>query len=498
MNSTQGKRYKAGHWELSREQFIREPRLHHRGFSLPVLNVTVTTELPTAGVLPAHKPPYDYLVVVFAAFEHAGINYTLLRGEDELRAGVGDLEVDLLVARADLPRLAEILAQRGFVELPNWGHAPHHFFLGFDERSGSWLKFDAVTELCYGTPVRALRLDLASACLQQRQRRAPAYALAPEYAFLTLLLHGLLDKSDFREARRENLLTLFRQVRCAPDTAARCQALVEKLLAPALPWKVLENHLSRQDWHHLLQLRHKLAQHLRRRQRRAALRRTISCYTLRRLRPLLFALRRRGLFIALLAPDGAGKSTLAQSLRRDFGLRAQLIYMGTNIAASTVGLPTTRWLHHMLKKSHAPKPLRLLFKPISYCNRVTELWYRIAFAQWQRLRGKFVVFDRYVYDSWIAKPATTTLKRLRRKLLEAGWPKPDLVILLDAPGELLFRRKGEHSPEWLEQQRQAYLALQKHLPQMRVIDATRNAEAVRRAVLALIWKEYSGNGIGHH
>jgi hypothetical protein len=30
-------------------------------------------------------------------------------------------------------------------------------------------------------------------------------------------------------------------------------------------------------------------------------------------------------------------------------------------------------------------------------------------------------------------------------------PPPDLTVLLAAPGEVLFERKGEHSPEYLDQ-----------------------------------------------
>lgn len=453
------------------------------------MNTTVISQSQPEAATPARLG--NFLAALFADFEHAGIIYALLRGYGEWREALDHLEVDLLVASADLSRLAKMLSTKNFVELPNWGHAPHHFFLGFDQHSGIWLKFDVVTELRYGAPVRALRVDLAGACLQQRQRRDPTFVLAPEHELLTLLLHGLLDKKELRAARRERLLVLFREAQSTAQAATRCRNLVEKFLAPALPWKTLETLLQREDWQSLLQLRHKLARRWRGLQRGAALRRTISCYMLRRLRPLLFALRRRGVFIALLAPDGAGKSTLAQTLKRDFGVKARLIYMGTNLAASTVGLPTTKRLHRIMKDSRTPKLLRLLLKPFNYLNRVAELWYRIAYAHGQRLQGKFVVFDRYVYDSWIARPATTWAKRMRRKFFEAGWPQPDLVVLLDAPGELLFRRKGEHSPEWLEQQRQAYLALQKHLPQMRVLDATMSAEQVRRETTAMIWAVYA-------
>lgn len=435
---------------------------------------------------------FAFIATTFAALEQAAVKYALLRGYDELREARDQLEADLLVAPQDLPRLATTLAQRGFVALPNWGHAPHHFFLGFDRASGSWLKLDVVTELCYGAPVRALRVDLAEACLLQRERLEPTYVLAPEHELLTLFLHCLLDKNNFREERRARLLELFEVIQSERRLQERCQALVTQHLSPALSWDDLQKCLAQNDWSALLKKRKAVALRMENTQRFAVWRRKAHVNFMRRLRPLLFAFRQRGLFIALLAPDGAGKSTLAHALKKDFGLKAQLIYMGTNMTALNVCLPSTKWLHRVLKKSRAPKLVKLLLKPVNYCNRILDLWYRVAYAHSQRLRGKFVVFDRYVYDSWIAKPATTWAKRMRRKFLEAGWPTPHVVILLDAPGELLFRRKGEHSPEWLEQQRQAYLALQKQVPQMRAVDAMMSAEEVRREVIALIWESFRG------
>jgi thymidylate kinase len=66
-----------------------------------------------------------------------------------------------------------------------------------------------------------------------------------------------------------------------------------------------------------------------------------------------------------------------------------------------------------------------------------------------------------------------------------------LVLLLDAPGELLFARKGEHSSDFLEQQRQAYHGLREKIPQMVIVDATRDAERVRRDVTSCIWRGYA-------
>jgi thymidylate kinase len=108
------------------------------------------------------------------------------------------------------------------------------------------------------------------------------------------------------------------------------------------------------------------------------------------------------------------------------------------------------------------------------------------------VRGRLILFDRYVYDGQLNATRKRSLKtRARRWLLSAAAPKPDLVVFLDAPGEVLYARKGEHSPAILEQQRQHYLGLREHIPQMVVVDATRDAEQVRRSVTSLIWRGYA-------
>jgi thymidylate kinase len=200
-------------------------------------------------------------------------------------------------------------------------------------------------------------------------------------------------------------------------------------------------------------------------------------------------MRRRGLSVVLLAPDGAGKTTLAHELTHDAYLRARLIYMGTNLNACTTSLPTTRWLREGVTTLYGSK-LRLerLLKGLGFGNRLVEQWYRCGLGLYHKLRGRFVIFDRYVYDSWLAPRVVG--KRLRRWLLEQIYLAPDLVIVLDAPGALLHKRKGEHTPDRLEQQRQAYLGLQTQVPNLVVVDATRTAHAVRREVTTLIWHAY--------
>jgi thymidylate kinase len=111
----------------------------------------------------------------------------------------------------------------------------------------------------------------------------------------------------------------------------------------------------------------------------------------------------------------------------------------------------------------------------------------------KRARGRFVIFDRYTYDALLpSRQPLSRWQRLRRWILAYACPAPDLIVMLDAPGEILFARKGEHSAEYLERHRQAYLNLRQRFPQMIVVDAARDAEDVRRAVTSHMWRGFAG------
>jgi thymidylate kinase len=64
-------------------------------------------------------------------------------------------------------------------------------------------------------------------------------------------------------------------------------------------------------------------------------------------------------------------------------------------------------------------------------------------------------------------------------------------VVLDAPGAVLFARKGEHSPGLLETWRQGYLDLERAdlATDVHVVDATRPPEAVVAEVSRLVWRQ---------
>jgi thymidylate kinase len=71
-------------------------------------------------------------------------------------------------------------------------------------------------------------------------------------------------------------------------------------------------------------------------------------------------------------------------------------------------------------------------------------------------------------------------------MLKRVFPRPDLVIFLDAPAEMLFARKGESTIEALDQKRREFLALRSVFSGFHVVDATQPTDAVVRDVVTTI------------
>jgi thymidylate kinase len=201
---------------------------------------------------------------------------------------------------------------------------------------------------------------------------------------------------------------------------------------------------------------------------------------------------RRGMTIVLLGPDGAGKTTLARGLVARPDLGARRFYMGTNPRAREATFP--RWQSSRIRSdapagegAPGPGPRRLTFP-----RRLVGQWYRYAFAHLHRMRGGTVVFDRYILAPRILRSPRSRGESFRRWLLRLGAPRPDLVVILDAPAETLFRRKGEHDVQRLAEMRRDYLRLGRTLPGAVVVDAGADPDSVLAGVVGLIHQRKSG------
>ena len=94
-------------------------------------------------------------------------------------------------------------------------------------------------------------------------------------------------------------------------------------------------------------------------------------------------------------------------------------------------------------------------------NRLAEEWFRQILSWVYQTLGYVALYDRhFLFDfHTIGKPGQTPRlsDRLHVWLLRSLYPRPDLIIFLDAPPEVLMARKGEATLDYLELRRRAFL-----------------------------------------
>jgi thymidylate kinase len=278
--------------------------------------------------------------------------------------------------------------------------------------------------------------------------------LAPGDAFWALLLHCLLDKGAIPEHYRERL----RAGAQAPES------VLTQTIRSHASW--LRDAVGLGEWTAVEQAGPAVADAWvgSRGDRVRARRRRI----VRRMRAPTLLRRRFGLSVALLGPDGAGKSTLAAGIERAWPFPVQPVYMGLWKSGDNPG-------------SELPVVAQLL--------RAPKAWVRYLTGLQAQLRGRLVIYDRYVHDA--RRPPTPPwvgLKRIYMWVLARSVPAPDLLVLLDVPGSVSYGRKAENTLEEAERERHEFLAVARALPAIHVIDATQAADRVRADTLRLIWE----------
>jgi thymidylate kinase len=226
--------------------------------------------------------------------------------------------------------------------------------------------------------------------------------------------------------------------------------------------------------------------------------------------------------VAVIGPDGAGKSAVTRRLQKSLPLPVKYIYMGVNLESSNLVLPTTRIILELKRwgggrpdMTGPPDPTRVKIAPqnnfkrlvkdvkmnLRLANLMAEEWYRQIVVRNYLRHGYIVISDRhffcdyYAHDIAVDRSQLPLARRVHGVILDRYYPRPDLLICLDAPGDVLFARKGEGTPAMLEARRQEYLQLRDAVPHYVLVDATKSLDAVTQETSEII-VEFHANQIG--
>jgi thymidylate kinase len=426
---------------------------------------------------------HPLLAEVFTSLDNADIAWCLLRGEAALAAPTGD--IDLLVAPHQMAAMETALAPLTVVPVERWGIGGHRMFFGYHPATDLFIELDVEPELDYGPQASflvnwlqpSIRTGVASACLARRRRVGDVWILHPDDAFWSLLLHCIVDKAAVAERHRMRLMELAGE---AADDGP-FGSLVGRICPLGWDARRVIDTAAAGNWEALVALGPELP---RRATAARPIRAAASAFGRGLGRFSTTALRMRGgrgFSVALLGPDGAGKSTLSAGLVEHIGtaLPTRLVYMG-------------------LWQGEEGQARSLMAAGLAAAGRPVKVWRRYLEARLHRALGRLVIFDRHAYDALLPPdPPLVWAKRLFFGFLAHAAPGPQLVLVLDLPSDVTIKRRPEEDPEHVRAMRGQYLALAERLPQAQLINGDQTPEAVRIEATARIWGAWAARHAKH-
>lgn len=431
----------------------------------------------------------EILLGVFRLLDRAGIAYCVLHGYERFPEGITS-DVDCIVDPRHSP--SELVALIGR-EAAGFGAEVLRcsellIVLGGKERNGDrcFLTLDFATDC----QLDAVPFYTGAEVLRTRRPWGAFWVPAARVEFGCYLVRTIM-KGRLDEPRLRRLCALFRQdpTGCINEIERHWDARQAAVLVSAVrsgDWSPLRPRLG--------DLQATLT-------RRAIARQPLG-FVRNKFRRQVARLRRlwhpSGLEVVLLGPDGAGKSSVIHNLE------SQLIGAFDRATCRGFAPPVRRLLGtdkrvRRTDQPHALPPRSLLASLVrtGYWLLYHTLGYvslRLALA-----RSTLVLNDRHFLDIFV------DTRRYRYGgpawLLRLVWrlmPKPDLVILLDAPAEVLQRRKQEVSLQESRRQRAAYLALVRSLANGHVVDGARPLRQVADGIGDLILQHLAARTARRH
>jgi len=335
-------------------------------------------------------------------------------------------------------------------------------------------------DLFSGLKWRAFEILRPEVVLAARQDKGLFFAPHPVHEATLNLLTRLLYHGYVKEKYKPGILAAYR---AEPQKAQ--QALRETVGERAAG--ELVKHVVAEDWAYIEAGTN--------RWRRLLVTRQLTRYPWRTLSSMLADAKRLtrrfvappGLMLVILGPDGCGKSSVATGVM--------------DALAPTFGKAKSRHLHWkpaLFRRGRADagpvtdphgKPPRGRMASLAY---FAFHWLEFVLGAQVRLRpvlfrNGLAVVDRYYHDFFVdAKRYRLDVPKRWLRWAYRFVMKPDLLICLDAPPEVLQARKQEVPPEETARQRQAYLELARTLPNAHVVDASRPLDDVVAEVEGIV------------
>lgn len=405
----------------------------------------------------------------FDNLERLEVNYCVLHGWSSLPDHLPS-DLDIVVAPEDIGKLEKLLwnySNGRLAQLLQHETSCFYFVVAVRNQDDvSFLPVDAATDYRRNGHI----FFTANTLLNQRRRWKNIWVAAPhvefKYSVAKKILKGVMP--DYQKARFRELL---HELGDEAPALTRC-LFGQKTGDLFISW------LSNENWNaiavNLPRLKRALLWHASKQDPLNSIRYWISesrrmwrrwCYP-------------TGLLVAMLGPDGAGKSTLIRALGKDLEpafRRIESFHFRPRLGSRGGEEGPVTDPHGKPPYSQFISILKLLYYILDY-NLGYLLKVRLSLTS-----SSLVFFDRYS-DDLLVDPlryrygGPLWFARLARYCL----PRPDLFLVLDAPEGRLLARKREVSPKELSRQREGYHRLAGELFNAASIDSSLPLEKVSR------------------
>lgn len=355
---------------------------------------------------------------VFAELNEQHIQYAILRGYLPLEELHTALDIDIYIPKTDFDRAAAIFENAGF-KTPHINACCHPHVQYFLLTAKKLIKFDIVTELCFGPSL--YKYVAEDALLQYIEKKDHIQVFRSDKALLLFLLHVVYDKGKLS---CENLRRLEAFINdCTTkglnldELPLELKALCDLVLSGAEIEKInsfitsLKEPLSAKQE---LLIREKNACQL----QKKVLQKTKWRYRLNRVY-------RKS--VALIGVDGSGKSTTVKALQELLGDKCCIQYMGFREME-------THW-----GKEYYASGKRFRLKILPFFGIYLEMWYRYLKNRFNNY--KIIFYDRYpweAYDNGFGK-----YKFIYFVLFKLFFPRPKKVYYLYCTTDSSFARKDD-------------------------------------------------------
>jgi thymidylate kinase len=187
--------------------------------------------------------------------------------------------------------------------------------------------------------------------------------------------------------------------------------------------------------------------------------------------------RRLGPVIAVLGPDGSGKGTVIEELSRRVPVGVTTVYLGRRTGPSTATFEVKRGTIHR-------RPVR---ESLFVVVKAVRAWAKLRGGYAAAWRGHIVLCDRHPIEVLAIRPDRARFAAsLERFLARRLTPRPDAIVVLEAPAEVLLARKPEHPAAVLRAWQRGYV--EELLPLgARTVDTSGSVEASVAEVSRLVW-----------